>query len=79
MLIRVITMKDNTDKLIDKLLSGKAAKKYQGKQVVIIAGKAHILPDNDKASVELVNKLEKKYPKQIPHLLFVPRPETYIL
>ena len=45
----------------------------------LIAGKAYILPDDDKASVELVNKLEKKYPKQIPRLLFVARPETYIL
>ena len=72
-------MKNDKDKIIDKLLSGKAEKKYQGKQVVIMGDQVHILPDDDRASVELVNKLEKKYPKQIPHLLFVPRSETYIL
>ncbi|MBI4130656.1 hypothetical protein HY468_05035 [Candidatus Roizmanbacteria bacterium] len=70
---------DINEKIVNKLLSGKAEKKYFGKQVVVMGGTAHILPESDEDSKKLVDQLEKKYPKQIPHLLFVPRPETYIL
>lgn len=66
-------------KLIEKLLSAAVEEKYYGKQVVVIGGEARILPEDDRESVKLVEKLEEKYPNQIPHLVFVPRPETYIL
>ena len=65
--------------LIDRLLSGTAEEKYQGKQVVIMGGRIFILPEDDQKAVTLVEDLEKKHPNQIPHLVFVPRPETYIL
>ncbi|MFQ6009399.1 MAG: hypothetical protein ACE5K8_10675 [Candidatus Zixiibacteriota bacterium] len=65
--------------LVDKLLSGSAEGKYQGKQVVVIGGRIFVLPEDDRESVAMVDQLEKKYPNQIPHLVFVPRPETYIL
>lgn len=67
------------NRLVDALLSGVAEEKFQGKQVVVIGGQAHILPEDDTQSARLVEKLEKKYPGEIPHLVFVPRPETYIL
>ena len=65
--------------LVDKLLSGAVEEKYQGKQVVVIGKRVFILPENDNKAVRLVEDLEKKYPNQIPHLIFVPRPETYVL
>lgn len=71
--------KPANETVVDKLLSGTAGEKYQGKQVVIIGGKIHILPEDDRESAELVNRLEQKHPDQTPHLVFVPRPETYIL
>ena len=65
--------------LINALLSGKMGKKYEGKHVVVIGGKAHILPFEGKESAEIIGSLEKKHPKETPHLVFVPREETYIL
>jgi hypothetical protein len=65
--------------LVDRLLSGIAEEKYQGKQVVVIGGQIFILPEDDWKATALVDDLEKKYPNQIPHLVFVPRSETYIL
>lgn len=66
-------------KLVEELLSGEVEEKYQGKQVVLIGGQIHILPEDDQESVKLMKELEEKYPNEIPHLIFVPRPETYIL
>lgn len=65
--------------LRDKLLSGAVGEKYQGKQVVLIDQQVVILPEDDREAVTLVEKLEKQYPDQIPHLISVPRPETYVL
>lgn len=67
------------EELEERFLSGQAPKQYQGKEVVIIGGKAHILPADDRQAAALVDKLEVKYPQQIPHLVFVPRPGAYIL
>lgn len=67
------------EQLIDRLLSGTAAEKYRGQQVVVIGGQVHVLPEDDHASVELIEKLERKYPDEIPHLLHVPRPESYVV
>lgn len=71
--------KDKDNQLVEKLLSGMAEEKYQGKQVVVIGGQAFILPEDDNKAVNLVEGLEKKYPNQIPHFIFVPRPETYVV
>ena len=70
-------IKDRTKDLVDKLLSGDVAEKYHGKQVVIIGDTSVILPNDDNKAARLVERLEKKYPGQIPHLVSVPRPETY--
>jgi hypothetical protein len=67
------------EQLVDRLLSGAAAAKYQGQQVVVIGGQVHVLPEDDRESVELIEALERKYPEEIPHLLHVPRPESYVV
>ena len=59
---------NKNEKVVEKLLSGTAGEKFQGKQVVVIGEKPHILPDNDQESVALVDKLEQKLPGQIPRL-----------
>jgi hypothetical protein len=40
--------------LVDKLLSGTAKEKYQGKQVVLIGGQIFILPQDDRRATVLV-------------------------
>jgi hypothetical protein len=67
------------NKLVEKLLSGAAEEKYQGKQVVLMDNHIYILPDDDHQAATLIEDLEKQYPNQTPHLVTVPRPETYIL
>lgn len=69
----------NDSKLVERLLSGRVEEKYQGKQVVVMKGKVYILPEDDRQAVSLVERLEEKYPDQTPHLIFVARPETYVL
>jgi hypothetical protein len=71
--------KDKNQAVVEQLLSGKAAEQYHGKQVVVMGGKPHILPEDDRQAVVLVEKLEQQYPRQIPRFVFVPRPETYVL
>ena len=72
-------MKIQDEKILTNLLSGKAAKKYEGKQVVIFAGEIHILPRNDDKSKEVINQLITKHPGVTPTVTFVPKHGTYIL
>ena len=72
-------MNTDEDKILTNLLSGKAAKKYEGKQVVIYGGEVYILPKDDNKSKEIVNELMLKHPKTTPTITFVPRHGTYIL
>ena len=69
----------NNDRLLRTLFSGQKGKRYFGKHVVIIGGKATILPSDRKRATELIEKLEERHRGEVPQLLFVPRPETYIL
>lgn len=72
-------MKTQDEKILTNLLSGKTAKKYEGKQVVIVEGKVYILPQDDKKSKEVLNNLIAKHPKIMPTITFVPKHGTYIL
>jgi len=72
-------MKKGKEKILSTLLSGKAAKKYQGKQVVIFDQQVYILPENDKEAAKLVNSLIVKKPGITPTITFVPKQGTYIL
>ncbi len=67
------------EKILTSLLSGKTAKKYEGKQVVIIGGEVYVLPQDDNKSKEVLNKLIAKHPKVTPTITFVPKHGTYIL
>lgn len=70
---------EKDEQIITNLLSGKTAKKYQGRQVVVCKGHVYILPSNDKKSQEFLNKLIAKYPKTTPTITFVPKHGSYIL
>lgn len=72
-------MNRQDDKILTNLLSEKAAKKYEGKQVVIFGGEIYILPANDNKSKEVLNNLIAKHPKIMPTITFVPKHGTYIL
>lgn len=67
-------------KIISTLLSDKAPKKYQGKEVVILGGEIYTLPKDDKKAANFFNKLIKENPDKIPTLVDVPKANmTYIL
>lgn len=65
------------DKLLATLLSGKAPKKYEGKQVVVCAGQAYILPPNDRKAKKFLNRLITQNPGATPTITFVPKHGTY--
>lgn len=67
------------EKIITAILSGRAARKYEGKEVVVCGGKIYPLPDNDNEAAEFFNKLIEEHPKITPTLTFVPRHGAYIL
>lgn len=71
-------MKTKEDKILTNLLSGRTAKKYEGRQVVIVDEKVYVLPYDDKKSKEVLNKLMSKHPKSTPTITFVPKAGTYI-
>ena len=70
--------KSNNEQLIQALFSGKKGKKYFGKHVAIAGGKALLLPADSHKAAELIDNLEVKH-KEVPELVFVTQPETYIL
>lgn len=72
-------MNRQNGKMLANLLSGKAAKKYEGKQVVIYGEEVYILPQDDKKSKDFFNKLIAQHPKVAPTITFVPKHGTYIL
>lgn len=67
------------EKIIESLFSGKPAKRYRGKHVVVIGDEVHVLPYDEQEADRLFEKLEKEYPEETPTLLFVPKEESYIL
>lgn len=71
--------KTTKEKVLTNLLSGKAGKKYQGKQVVILDGQVYILPEDGQESADFVDELIKKHPKSRPTITYVPCRGTYIL
>ena len=52
--------------------------KYQGKHVVIIAGKVFTANTGDRA-VKIFDEQTKKYPGQIPITTYIPKADTLIL
>lgn len=72
-------MRIQNEKILATLLSDKAAKKYEGKQVVVFGGEVYILPENDRKAKQFLNKLMTERPKVTPTITFVPKHGTYIL
>jgi len=52
--------------------------KYKGKHIIIIGGKIYATKSG-RASSELLEKLLKKYPKEIPTITYIPYEESLIL
>jgi len=75
------TMRKN-DKSIENQLLLKAYKnpKFQGKEVVIVGGKMHVLSMKSReARAKLLISLTKGYPQSIPMIALIPKENTLIL
>jgi len=64
-----------TNQLLSKVFKDP---KYGGKHVIIIGGKVYATKTGAAAS-ELLEKLLKKHPKEVPNITYVPGEETLIL
>lgn len=51
---------------------------YRGKHVIIIGGKVYTAKTGSQAN-KILDKLEKKYPKEIPEITYIPKADTLIL
>lgn len=67
--------KATTDQLLSEVYRNP---KYAGKHVIIIGGKVHATKTGVAAS-EMLEKLLKKYPNQIPNVTYIPKDDTLIL
>lgn len=52
--------------------------RYQGKHVILIANKVYTAKTGTIAN-KIVDRLEKKYPKEIPAMTYIPKSDTLIL
>jgi len=52
--------------------------KYKGKHIIIIGGKIYATKTG-RAKTEILEKLLKKYPKEIPTITYIPTEESLIL
>lgn len=52
--------------------------KYQGKHVILIANQVYTAKTG-KAANRIIDRLEKKFPKQIPAITYIPKADTLIL
>ena len=52
--------------------------KYQGKHVILIANQVYTAKTGKEAN-KLVDRLEKKFPKEIPAMTYIPKADTLIL
>lgn len=52
--------------------------RYKGKHIVVVAGKVFATKTGKEAS-KILDKLEKKYPKEIPAITYIPKADSLIL
>jgi len=64
-----------TENLISKIYKDP---KYKGKHIIIIGGKIYATKTG-RAKTEILEKLLKKYPKEIPTITYIPTEESLIL
>ncbi|OGK09649.1 hypothetical protein A2767_07375 [Candidatus Roizmanbacteria bacterium RIFCSPHIGHO2_01_FULL_35_10] len=51
---------------------------YKGRHIIIMKGKVYATKTG-KAKTQLLNKLLKKYPKEIPTITYIPKVDSLIL
>ena len=51
---------------------------YRGKHIIVIAGKIFTAKTGEQAN-KILDNLEKKYPKEIPAITYIPKADTLIL
>lgn len=51
---------------------------YKGKHVIFVAGKVFTAKTGNEAN-KILDRLEKKYPKEIPAITYIPKADTLIL
>ena len=71
-----INMKKEARKLT--MVSIMSNPKYKGKHVIVIAGKVFTAKTGERAD-KLLDNLEKKYPKEIPAITYIPKADALIL
>jgi len=64
-----------TENLISKIYKDP---KYKGKHIIIIGGKIYATKTG-RAKTEILEKLLKKYPKEIPTITYIPTEDSLIL
>lgn len=52
--------------------------KYKGKHIVVIKGKIFTAKSGKQVN-KIIDRLEKKYPKETPVLTYIPKEDTLIL
>lgn len=52
--------------------------KYRGKHLVVVAGKVFVAKTGKEAN-RIIDRLEKKYPAEIPAMTYIPKADTLIL
>lgn len=52
--------------------------KYRGKHIVVVAGEVFAAKTSREAN-KILDKLEKKYPSEIPAITYVPEADTLVL
>lgn len=52
--------------------------KYRGKHIVVVAGKVFVATTGKEAN-SMIDRLEKKYPAEIPVMTYIPKADTLIL
>ncbi len=52
--------------------------KYQGKHVILIANRVYTTTTGTIAN-KIIDRLEKKYPKEIPAITYIPKADSLIL
>lgn len=58
-----------------KIMSNPA---YKGKHVIFVAGKVFTAKTGDEANI-ILDMIDKKYPKEIPEITYIPKVDTLIL
>jgi len=51
---------------------------YKGKHVIFVAGKVFTAKTGDEAN-RVLDMIDKKYPKEIPEITYIPKADTLIL